>query len=106
MEEKKIPYKVEKINMRSYGDKPAAFLRVVPNGLLPAISIDGKLQTESLEIMLNLERRFLHTYIYTYLHTYIYSSCIHAYTHKYIHQHLFINSLATVQYLDYQEFLK
>ena len=75
MEEKKIPYKVEKINMRSYGDKPAAFLRVVPNGLLPAISIDGKLQTESLEIMLNLERRFLHTYMHTHIniHTNIYS---------------------------------
>eukprot|EP01035_Chromulina_nebulosa_P050513 gene50513-68695_t len=56
LEEKKIPYRIEKINMRSYGDKPAAFLRMVPNGLLPAISIDGKLQTESLEIMLNLER--------------------------------------------------
>lgn len=44
--------------MRSYGDKPASFLRMVPNGLLPAISIDGKFQTESLEIMLNLERTF------------------------------------------------
>ena len=41
--------------MRSYGEKPQAFLRLVPNGLLPAIIIDGKMQTESLEIMLNLE---------------------------------------------------
>ena len=58
LEEKKIPYRVEKINMRSYGDKPAEFLRKVPNGLLPAISIDGNFQTDSLPIMLNLDRTF------------------------------------------------
>ena len=59
LEEKKIPYKVEKINMRSYGDKPADFLRMVPGGLLPAIVIDNKrVQTESLEIMLNLDNVF------------------------------------------------
>lgn len=29
LEEKKIPYKVEKINMRAYGDKPPEFLRMV-----------------------------------------------------------------------------
>ena len=44
--------------MRSYGDKPQAFLRIVPNGLLPAIIIDGKVQTESLDIMINLDRTF------------------------------------------------
>jgi glutathione S-transferase len=27
LEEKCIPYRVEKINMRSYGDKPQSFLR-------------------------------------------------------------------------------
>jgi hypothetical protein len=27
LEEKRIPYRVEKINMRSYGDKPQSFLR-------------------------------------------------------------------------------
>lgn len=58
LEEKRIPYKVQKINMRSYGDKPADFLRMVPNGLLPAIMLDGNLQTDSLPIMLNLERTF------------------------------------------------
>jgi glutathione S-transferase len=58
LEEKKIPYRVEKINMRSYGDKPSEFLRKVPNGLLPAIELDGELQTDSLGIMLNLERTF------------------------------------------------
>lgn len=45
--------------MRSYGDKPAEFLRLVPGGLLPAILIDNKrVQTESLEIMLNLDSMF------------------------------------------------
>mmetsp|Transcript_10749 Transcript_10749/g.18090 ORF Transcript_10749/g.18090 Transcript_10749/m.18090 type:complete len:420 (+) Transcript_10749:34-1293(+) len=58
LEEKQIPYRVKKINMRSYGDKPADFLRMVPNGLLPAIQLDGNPQTDSLQIMLNLERTF------------------------------------------------
>lgn len=58
LEEKKVPYRVEKINMRSYGDKPAEFLRKVPNGLLPAIELDGVLQTDSLPIMMNIERTF------------------------------------------------
>ena len=58
LEEKKIPYRIEKINMRSYGDKPREFLAKVPNGLLPAIELDGKLQTDSISIMMNLERTF------------------------------------------------
>eukprot|EP01031_Cornospumella_fuschlensis_P044347 gene44347-54230_t len=58
LEEKHIPYRVEKINMRSYGDKPDWFLQMVPNGLLPAIKLDGEVQTESLDIMLNLEATF------------------------------------------------
>lgn len=58
LEEKKIPYSVERINMRSYGDKPAEYTRMVPNGLLPAIKLDGRIQTESLDIMLNLDRVF------------------------------------------------
>lgn len=58
LEEKRIPYIIEKINMRSYGDKPESFLKIVPSGLLPAIKLDGRLQTESLDIMLNLDRTF------------------------------------------------
>lgn len=58
LEEKKIPYKVEKIAMRSYGDKPASYLKLVPNGLLPAINIDGQFMTDSLQIMLTLEKTF------------------------------------------------
>ncbi|CAM9851444.1 unnamed protein product, partial [Sphacelaria rigidula] len=58
LEEKKIPYRVEKINMRSYGEKPAWYLAEVPSGLLPAIKLDGQLMTESLAIMQTLEAVF------------------------------------------------
>ncbi len=33
------------------GDKPQEFLNMVPRGLLPAMEIDGKVMTESLDIM-------------------------------------------------------
>jgi len=58
LEEKRVPYRVEKINMRSYGDKPDWFLQKVPGGLLPAVEIDGKLLTESLVIMQVIESTF------------------------------------------------
>lgn len=58
LEEKRIPYKISKINMRSYGDKPAWFLSKVPNGLLPAIEVDGKFMTDSLPIMQVLDGTF------------------------------------------------
>lgn len=58
LEEKRIPYKIEKINMRSYGDKPQSFLRLVPNGLLPAITLDGEVYTESIDIMILLDQEF------------------------------------------------
>lgn len=49
---------VEKINMRCYGDKPQSFLTKVPRGLLPVIELDGKVMTESSEIMKILEYEF------------------------------------------------
>jgi len=42
LEEKRVPYRIEKINMRCYGDKPAAFLSKVPSGLLPVLEVDGQ----------------------------------------------------------------
>ena len=57
LEEKQIPFKVEKINMRCYGDKPAWFERAT-GGLLPVLELDGKLVTDSVSIMLALERAF------------------------------------------------
>jgi glutathione S-transferase len=47
---------MEKINMRSYGDKPQSFLSKVPGGLLPVIELDGRVVTESLDIMELLEK--------------------------------------------------
>ena len=41
LEEKQVPYKVEKITMFCYGEKEAAYKRLVPSGMLPALSIDG-----------------------------------------------------------------
>lgn len=58
LEEKRIPYSVEKINMRCYGDKPAWFTKMVPSGLLPVLQIDGRVVTESMDIMFLIERKF------------------------------------------------
>jgi len=52
IEEKKIPIHIELVNMRSYGDKPDAFMRKVPGGLLPALEVEGRgVITESAVIM-------------------------------------------------------
>lgn len=58
LEQKQIPYRVFKVNMRSYGDKPADYLRKVPSGLLPAIELDGRIVTDSLPIMRLLDDTF------------------------------------------------
>mmetsp|Transcript_7452 Transcript_7452/g.16470 ORF Transcript_7452/g.16470 Transcript_7452/m.16470 type:complete len:552 (+) Transcript_7452:33-1688(+) len=58
LEAKGVDFKVEKINMRSYGDKPEWFLEKVPRGLLPAVEIDGRFMTESLDIMMTIESTF------------------------------------------------
>ena len=58
LEEKQVSYRVSKVNMRSYGDKPAAFLAKVPSGLLPALELDGRLYTDSLPIMSLIEATF------------------------------------------------
>ncbi|KAK9905873.1 hypothetical protein WJX75_007986 [Coccomyxa subellipsoidea] len=58
LEEKKIPYTLEKINMRCYGDKPPEYTAKVPSGLLPAMELDGRLIVESAEIMRILEEAF------------------------------------------------
>ena len=58
LEEKRIPYTVEKINMRCYGDKPKSFTDKVPGGMLPVAEIDGRLLTESAVIASTLESTF------------------------------------------------
>ena len=61
LEEKRIPYRVEKINMRCYGDKKPSFTAKVPSGMLPVMEIDGVLITDSAAIAAALEREFPET---------------------------------------------
>ncbi len=58
LEEKQIPYRVEKITMFCYGEKESWYKRKVPSGMLPALELDGQLITESDDILLALERAF------------------------------------------------
>lgn len=58
LEEKQIPYRIKKITMFCYGKKESWYKRRVPSGMLPAIELDGRLITESDDILLALERAF------------------------------------------------
>ena len=63
LEEKRVPYRVEKVTMFCYGEKEAWYKRLCPRGMLPALQLDGRLLTESDDIIAALEREFgpLHT---------------------------------------------
>lgn len=58
LELKHVPYMVKKVNMSCYGSKPVDFLKKVPTGLLPVIELDGKIVTESMDIMHLIEETF------------------------------------------------
>ena len=58
LEEKQIPYRVEKVTMFCYGEKERWYKRKVPSGMLPALELDGRIITESDDILLALERVF------------------------------------------------
>jgi glutathione S-transferase len=58
LEQKQIPYVVEKINMRCYGDKPVDFLRMQPSGNIPVAKIKGKVYGQSNDILYALEEEF------------------------------------------------
>lgn len=58
LEEKQIPYQVKKVTMFCYGEKEAWYRRKVPSGMLPALELDGRLITESDDILLALEQAF------------------------------------------------
>jgi glutathione S-transferase len=65
LEQKQIPYRVKKVPLNAYGDKPAWFTRTVDGGKLPAVEIkidggdsDTILQVESIEIMKLLKETF------------------------------------------------
>ena len=58
LEFKQIPYKVKKVTMRCYGQKEDWYLQKVPSGMLPALEINGKILTESDNILYHLEKEF------------------------------------------------
>ncbi|MBW4542040.1 MAG: glutathione S-transferase family protein [Myxacorys chilensis ATA2-1-KO14] len=58
LEEKQIPYRIEKVTMFCYGKKESWYKRKVPSGMLPAIELDGRLITESDDILIALEQVF------------------------------------------------
>ena len=58
LEEKRIPYRIEKVTMFCYGQKEDWYKQKVPSGMLPAVELDGRLITESDDILVALERTF------------------------------------------------
>ena len=58
LEEKKIPYRVEKVTMFCYGEKERWYKQIVPSGMLPALDLDGRVITESDDILMALEQAF------------------------------------------------
>ncbi|GFE71517.1 glutathione S-transferase family protein [Chroococcus sp. FPU101] len=58
LEEKQIPYRIEKVTMFCYGEKESWYKRKVPSGMLPALELNGRIITESDDILIALERVF------------------------------------------------
>lgn len=58
LEEKQIPYRIAKVTMFCYGEKESWYQRKVLSGMLPALELDGRIITESDDILLALEREF------------------------------------------------
>ncbi len=58
LEEKEIPYRIEKVTMFCYGNKEAWYKRKVPSGMLPALELDDRMITESDDILIALEKVF------------------------------------------------
>ncbi|MEM6401261.1 MAG: glutathione S-transferase family protein, partial [Cyanobacteria bacterium P01_D01_bin.116] len=58
LEEKQIPYRIEKVTMFCYGEKESWYKRIVPSGMLPAIELDGRIIKESDDILIALEKVF------------------------------------------------
>ena len=61
LEEKRVPYKVEKVNMNCYGEKPAWFWAMQPSGGIPVAKLDGDVIRESNDIIMEVERAFPET---------------------------------------------
>jgi glutathione S-transferase len=61
LEEKQVPYRVERVNMSCYGDKPPSFRQLQPSGQIPVCVIDGAVYGQSNDIIDALERTFTPT---------------------------------------------
>ncbi len=55
LEEKQIPYRIQKVTMFCYGQKEQWYKRRVPSGMLPALELKGRIVTESDDILMALE---------------------------------------------------
>jgi glutathione S-transferase len=58
LEEKQIPYRIEKVTMFCYGQKEPWYKQLVPSGMLPALKLGDRLITESDDILIALEQTF------------------------------------------------
>ena len=58
LEEKRVPYLVEKVNMNCYGEKPEWFWQMQPSGGIPVAKLDGQVIRESNDIIMAVERAF------------------------------------------------
>ncbi|MBR8827754.1 MAG: glutathione S-transferase family protein [Gomphosphaeria aponina SAG 52.96 = DSM 107014] len=58
LEEKQIPYRIEKVTMFCYGKKESWYTQKVRSGMLPALELDGRVITESDDILIALEGVF------------------------------------------------
>ncbi len=58
LEEKQIPYRIKKVTMFCYGTKESWYKRKVPSGMLPALELDGRMITESDDILMAVEQVF------------------------------------------------
>jgi len=58
LEHKRIPYRVERVNMRCYGEKTSDFMKLQPNGQIPVAIIDGVAYRQSNDILAALDQSF------------------------------------------------
>ena len=49
LEEKRVPYTIQKVNMNCYGDKPPWFWAMQPSGGIPVAKIDGQAKKQKSE---------------------------------------------------------
>ena len=49
LEEKRVPYTIQKVNMNCYGDKPPWFWAMQPSGGIPVAKIDGQAKQQKSE---------------------------------------------------------